>query len=275
MASKHKSSSQLQAEKAYNRERRRIQEFVRRSEKRGYRYAENPVPKPISQLKRRGAKTVSAKRLHRLTEQLKEISPSKLLEESSALSSITGKVISGTERRKEERSEASRKSAITRKKKRTVGIEKPSGIDVITDDEWEKIQRKKDEENRKKLEQDRRYRELFAKANVVYNSIQSMILDVSRNFKRGAEALSSALSEEMSRYGSKNVMHSIAIMGEANQGELLKSAEIAIRYSPGDYRHDGAIRAIQELILGSLPTREQAIGLDSAIEADAYTNDSH
>lgn len=268
MASKHKSSSQLQAEKAYNRERRRIQEFVRRSEKRGYRYAENVTPKSISQLKRRGAKTVSINRLHRLTEQLREITPSTLLEESSALSSITGKIISGTERRKEERSEASKKAANTRKAKKHAGYS-------ISDEEWEKIRRKKDEENRKKLEQDRRYRELFAKANVVYNSIQSMILDVSRNFKRGAEALSSALSEEMSRYGSKNVMHSIAIMGEANQGELLKSAEIAIRYSPGDYRHDGAIRAIQELILGSLPTREQAIGLDSAIEADAYTNDSH
>lgn len=282
-----KSQAQLDAEEAYRKQQRRIAEFVRRAEKRGYRFEPDVVPKPITALIRKGAKSVSIKRLHRLTAELEAVTPESLYEKSQAISEVTGKVVSGTERRKEERSETSRKAAETRRRQKVKsapeppqgpGPESPGGVDAPGpddgDEEWQKKQREKDKEQREKLRKSKEWRRKFSKANIVYNSIEGMIDSAGRQYHRGAERLQAVLDEQIKRYGFDNVMKSIALMGEENNGELLQDAQIAIRYNPGDNRHDAAIRALQELILGSLPDEQEAKELDELLEYDAYTEDT-
>lgn len=275
-----KSQAQLDAEEAYRKQQRRIQEFVRRAEKRGYRFEADAIPKPVTGLIRKGAKRVSAKRLHRLTAELEAVTPESLYEKSQAISEQTGKVVSGTERRKEERSETSRKAAATRRsqKKKKSAPEPPQSPGVADapgpdegDEEWLKKQREKDKKKREKLKKKAEWRRKFSKANIVYNSVEGMIESAGRQYHRGAEHLQAVLDEQIKRYGFDNVMKSIALMGEENNGELLQDAQIAMRYNPGDNRHDAAIRALQELILGSLPDEQQAKELDELLEYDTYT----
>lgn len=266
-----KSQAQLDAEEAYRKQQRRIQQFVRRAEKRGYRFEADAIPKPVTGLIRKGAKRVSVKRLHRLTAELEAVTPESLYEKSQAISEQTGKVVSGTERRKEERSETSRKAAETRRRQKIKTAPEPPQGPIEGDEEWQKKQREKDKKKREKLKKKAEWRRKFSKANIVYNSIEGMIESVGRQYHRGAEHLQAVLDEQIKRYGFDNVMKSIALMGEENNGELLQDAQIAIRYNPGDNRHDSAIRALQELILGSLPDEQQAKELDELLEYDTYT----
>lgn len=124
-----KKLTQLQLD--YKKQVKRLKQAVRRAEKRGYIVPENVIPK---QPKRITKKSV---------ERLKKITTNEIYSKSEKLDFETGELISGEVARKQERSEAAKKAAKTRKEKR-YNAEKgeseyyepqyetfPSGADII------------------------------------------------------------------------------------------------------------------------------------------------
>lgn len=124
-----KKLTQLQLD--YKKQVKRLKQAVRRAEKRGYIVPENVIPK---QPKRITKKSV---------ERLKKITTDEIYSKSEKLDFETGELIPGKVARKQERSEAAKKAAKTRKEKR-YNSEKgeseyyepqyetfPSGADII------------------------------------------------------------------------------------------------------------------------------------------------
>lgn len=124
-----KKLTQLQLD--YKKQVKRLKQAVRRAKKRGYIVPENVIPK---QPKRITKKSV---------ERLKKITTKEIYSKSEKLDFETGELIPGEVARKQERSEAAKKAAKTRKEKR-YNAEKseseyyepqyetfPSGADII------------------------------------------------------------------------------------------------------------------------------------------------
>ena len=101
---------------AHKKQLERVRQFIRRAEKRGFRFTDD-FKSSLKELK---------------TVQLKALKPEKLYSLSTALSE-TGDIVSGTERRREERSLSAKKSAQTRKKKKQKQNQEyyPDGGDII------------------------------------------------------------------------------------------------------------------------------------------------
>lgn len=113
MAKKRK-TPKVRAE--YNKERRRIQNFLRRAEKRGYIGTENilpPVPKNVTQ--------ASVRRLKKLT-------ANELYKKMKFVDRETGVIYSGTRGRELEREQAGKKAARTRKENKEAEREFWDGI---------------------------------------------------------------------------------------------------------------------------------------------------
>lgn len=95
----------------YMKELRRIQQTVRRAEKRGYRFNENVVPQTPKRVTKKALQTI------------KEITPVKIYSKAQYLDEHTGKVVSGQEGRKLEAQARGRKASATRQ--RNLKIPKP------------------------------------------------------------------------------------------------------------------------------------------------------
>lgn len=103
-----KRRKQTPAEKAYNRERRRIQRQITRMSQRGYDVPENilpPRPKRITE--------ASVRRLQKIT-------TPRIYERSRYIDVETGEILTGTEGRRLERQAAARRAAETRRAAREV-----------------------------------------------------------------------------------------------------------------------------------------------------------
>lgn len=99
---RRKPKTQLQI--AYQKERRRIQQFVRRAEKRGYEFNKNVVPQM--------PKRVTQKSL----EKIRQLKPAELYKQASYGGEATfGEIVTGTEGKKAERKASAIKAAETRK----------------------------------------------------------------------------------------------------------------------------------------------------------------
>ena len=90
----------------YARERKRLQQFVRRAEKRGYIFPENIIPKKPKRVRRE-----SVNALQRLT-------PDRLYSKAHYVSPETGEYMSGKRGVKEERANIAKKASETRRKQR-------------------------------------------------------------------------------------------------------------------------------------------------------------
>lgn len=115
MASKKKvTPAREKALQEYNKERRRIQSTVRRAMKRGYLFERGVVPPTVSELNFNNVPTVTIKAQ---TRKLHEVKPITLYKQSTAVSMETGKVVSGVQRRREERHESAVVGNINRAEK--------------------------------------------------------------------------------------------------------------------------------------------------------------
>lgn len=103
MAKKEKTESRMQ----YDRELRRIKNFIRKAEKRGYIFSESVKAEISKKLKRTTKLSV---------EKLKKLTPAELYKKSK-FKTPQGKYIRGTEGVRMERSAAAKKSAVTRKER--------------------------------------------------------------------------------------------------------------------------------------------------------------
>lgn len=127
---KEKNEAQRILEQQVKKERRRVKQFIRRAEKRGFTFSSTVVPDL--------PKKITEQTLSRW----QKLTPSELYKKA-VYTSPTGTTIKGLERRKQERKEASIKAAKTRKEYYRWSKEKPSSqpvnegeviIDVVLDD---------------------------------------------------------------------------------------------------------------------------------------------
>ena len=99
-------------QKEYNKELKRIKQFIRRATKRGYIFEENAIPQKPQRI------TSSS------VNKLKKITPTTLYEKAKFVDTKQGKTIKGTEARKQERRTSALKAAQTRAKQKLEKLEK-------------------------------------------------------------------------------------------------------------------------------------------------------
>lgn len=233
MAKKSKKLTPLQKE--YQKQVKRIKQIITRAEKRGYRFENKQSiipPKP---------KRITQASIRRL----KEIKPITLYKKSTYLTD-TGEVVKGTIGRTIERKESARKGVQKRRQNlsklfstraKTPSTQPiPSIYDILND--------------------------------VVYNNILDMINSVARDHQKAANKLKALLQHETDQFGKTNVLKSLMNSPQ----DAIEAAQVALNYNPGDTRHDDAIRELDLLIRGSIPTMEESKELQDSILEDTYTD---
>lgn len=244
--------------KQYQRERKRIQQFISRAEKRGFEFDENllpPTPKTITQ--------ASVRRLQRLK-------PDQLYKRSVYINE-SGKKLKGDVRREQERKESARKAANTRKQLRTEAVNEISAIKNIgvsaplieNEPDFEERIREEDEANLKRLDEEE-FQRIFSEGNIIYKRVLDMINEVDKSHRKAADVLRRTLDQEIENYGGEKALYAI---GEAPE-RFIEAAEVVLSYNPGDNRHDTAIRELMMLIKGSLLNPDEQKLLQDAIDED-------
>ncbi len=105
-----KRKKQTENQKAYQKERRRLLQAVRRAEKQGYIFPEDVVPKL--------PKRVTKKRL----EKIQKIKPKQLYKKAVFIYQETGEIVHAEQRKQEVKQEAIKKAKETRKRKKKISI---------------------------------------------------------------------------------------------------------------------------------------------------------
>ena len=100
-----KKQKQSEAEKLYAKQLKRIKQFIKRAEKRGYIFEEDVIPQKPKKVTK-----ASVRKLEKLT-------PEKLYKKSLYLEESTGEIEEAQKRRKEERKQSAKKAAKTRKER--------------------------------------------------------------------------------------------------------------------------------------------------------------
>lgn len=235
--------SQLLSE--YRKQRRRIQQNIRRMKKRGYIVPEKALPKK--------PKKITEASINRL----KKVTPEELYKKSKAQTE-TGKIISGSEKRKQERQDKARRAAATRRanearRKKWLEDVLNTPETVTPEDLYPAVEAAENEE------------EYPNEGELIYEQIKEMINEAGRNNKKAADHLDSVLQGEINQYGYDKVMEALSQAPE----EMLMLADIAIRYGQGSGSHDSAIREMLHLIKGSIPTAEELSDLQDFIDGDS------
>ena len=225
---------------AYTRKKRqqlkRIRQFISRAEKRGYRF-DSEFKNQLTELS---------------TQKLKNLTPKKLYEKSQAISEETGKVITGTERRKEERKEVARKAQETRRRHKA-----------------EREQREYyDYAERDYSEYETSYED------TILTNIESLIRQYEDSDiavrQYGSSLLQQLLDEEIANYGRK----AVALACENAPTEAIRASQIAI-YSSDQSQKDMNIQELRNIITsGVIPSIEQSKQMGETMEAQESFEES-
>ena len=208
---------------------KRIRQFISRAEKRGYRF-DTEFKNQLTEFS---------------TLKLKNLTPKKLYEKSQAISEETGKVITGTERRKEERKEVAQKAQETRRRHKA-----------------EREQREYyDYAERDYSEYETSYED------TILTNIESLIReyeDSDISVRRyGSSLLQQLLDEEISNYGRK----AVAFACENAPAQSISAAQIVIFASDQELK-DMSIQELRNIITsGVIPTIEQSKQMGETMEA--------
>lgn len=213
--------------KEYNKERNRIKRFIRNAEKRGYVFEPNIIPpKP---------KTITSGSVRRLS----KIRPAQLYNKAYAISAVTGQPITVEQRKKEIREEASRKT-------------------------WETRRRKKDREDYNRIKSNKEWQQTFHTSKLVWDKVQSMIINVGVQQSQSADLLNNLLNSEIEKYGADSVLYSIAQVSE----DFLSTCEVIIKYHPSSAVSRTAVQHLYTLISGNLPSDAEQAEIDKALAGD-------
>lgn len=218
---------------AKQRELRRVKQLIYRAEKRGYRW-DSEFKKSLSE---------------KSWQKLRTLTPQKLYEQATSLSE-RGDIITGTQRRAEERSERARKAAQTVKRRKFESTQ-----------EGKELQRQ--------LEAETRERRLFERAREIQDAIDykraqqfdqgQLIYDELRRLidtqpGKGAEYLNNMLKSEVHQYGERGVIRALS---EIPTDVIYKAQQVAY-YEGSAGEHHQAIKALADAIKGTVPTLVQA-----------------
>lgn len=222
-----KTTKKSQLLKEYNKERNRIKRFIRNAEKRGYVFDPGLLPpKP---------KTITSGSVRRLS----KIRPAQLYNKAYAISAVTGQPITVEQRKREIREEASRKS-------------------------WETRRRKKDQTDYNRIKSNKEWQQTFHASRLVWDKVQSMILNVGVQQSESADLLNNLLNSEIEKYGADTVLYSIAQVSE----DFLSTCEVIIKYHPSSAVSRTAVQHLYTLISGNLPSDAEQAEIDKALASD-------
>lgn len=212
--------------KLHKRQLRRVRDFIRRAEKRGYQF--DTVLK--QSLK---SDTLS-------TQKLKTLTPSKLY--SQAKFSLYGSEISGIQARAIERSLSAKKGAETRRRK----------AEEIRDRYYDYSDRDYAD-----------YDDTTSYEDKILSEVEDLIatyyFSSTMRLAYNAKALDIVLKEEIARYGRRRV----AITME-NAPDDIKAKTETVIYASTDEKLRNAITDFQMLITGEIPTIEDSINVNEA-----------
>lgn len=213
--------------KEYNKERNRIKRFIRNAEKRGYVFEPNLIPpKP---------KTITSGSIRRLS----KIRPAQLYKKAYAISAVTGQPITVEQRKREIKDEASRKA-------------------------WETRRRKKDQADYNRIKSNKEWQQTFHASKLVWDKVQSMIVNVGVQQSQSADLLNNLLNSEIEKYGADTVLYSIAQASE----DFLSTCEVIIKYHPSSAVSRTAVQHLYTLISGNLPSDAEQAEIDKALDSD-------
>lgn len=213
--------------KEYNKERNRIKRFIRYAEKRGYVFEPNLIPpKP---------KTITSGSVRRLS----KIRPAQLYNKAYAISAVTGQPITVQQRKREIREEASRKA-------------------------WETRRIKKDQADYNRIKSNKEWQQMFHMSKLVWDKVQSMIVNVGVQQSQSADMLNNLLNSEIEKYGADTVLYSIAQSSE----DFLSTCEVIIKYHPSSAVSRTAVQHLYTLISGNLPSDAEQAEIDKALASD-------
>lgn len=222
-----KTTKKSQLLKDYNKERNRIKRFIRNAEKKGYVFEPNLIPpKP---------KTITSGSVRRLA----KIKPAQLYSKAYAISEVTGQPITVEQRKKEIRQEASREA-------------------------WKTRQRKKDQEDYKRIKSDKEWQQMFHASKIVWDKVQSLIENVGVQQSQSAALLNDLLNSQISKYEADAVLYSIAQASE----DFLSTCEIIIKYHPSSAVSRTAVEHLYTIISGNLPSEAEQAEIDKALAND-------
>lgn len=226
---------------------KRIRQFISRAEKRGYRFPTG-FRESLTELS---------------TQKLKTLTPEKLYTEfATAISEKTGEVVSGIERRAEERSESALKAARTRiEGKFAESIEGQllqQQIDALAIEEYE--------EDWSTYDADWARNNLISEGRVVYENILALIDSFP---SKGSEDLRRALNEEVNTYGFDRVCASLALAPE----QAIQAAQEIIYYPTGGTTSAEAHRAfikMGDIIKGTVRSEQDARSIGEVLDDMGY-----
>lgn len=224
-----KSQKQIEIEKQYKKEVNRLKRFIKRAEKRGYRFPQNAIPRQVK-------KPTKAS-----IERLKKIKNADLYAKATALSE-TGKVISGTEKRKEEKRLAAEKA-------------------------WQTRRKKEDEKQLAEMQQNKSESNPFNMGQIVYRKIKSLISDYWEDKGKGARLLKDELDTQIKAYGFNAVMYSIS----QAPSDVLELSEKVVKYRSGSPQSVNALTNLSNLITGEVPSMKKLKELEDTWSTDYET----
>ena len=216
-----KSQKQIEIEKQYKKEVNRLNRFIKQAEKRGYRFPQNAIPQQVK-------KPTKAS-----IERLKKIKSADLYAKATALSE-TGKVITGTEKRKEA---------------------------------WQTRRRKEDEKQLAEMEENKSESNPFNMGQIVYRKIKSLISDYWEDKGKGARLLKDELDTQIKAYGFNAVMYSIS----QAPSDVLELSEKVAKYRSGSPQSVNALTSLSNLITGEVPSMEKLKELEDTWSVDYET----
>ena len=219
-------------EQAYNRELKRIRQFIRRAEKRGYSFGAYTLPEKPSRITRKSV------------EKLKKITPKILYEKATYYDVITDTRVSGTEAQRLIRSRASKKAAQTRhakKNKSTFTV--PNKPPVETDEVLQYME------------------ELLAN----WQPLSHWDASYERLKRNDKNILQNIVNGAVSQLGRNQVARNIQ-----SQAGLVKDLAFKICYGSSDFKWgdvQGDISAITAIIYGRNLTVEESKAVQDIIDS--------
>jgi hypothetical protein len=219
-------------------------------EKRGYR-VEPEIKAKIKTGKYQSLKSIQKNKYKKLYE--------------SASSEIEGKIVGGEQKRSYERSEASKRAAETRRRKRDLNVkwktankqqEYEESYDTsYEEDEWteadERSYRRWQERRREQDERDRLEAELYNEGRIAYDQIYELIGEYPTP---GSKMLANALRSEIGKYGEQKV---IQAMGNA-PSSFIATAQQIVYYEEESSAIHSAIVSFVEVIRGTILNETEA-----------------
>lgn len=228
----------------YRKQRRRVQQAVRREKAKGV-----TVNIKIPKISTKTAKTTSIKQV---TKQLQKITPQKIRE--TATEQPMDEELADIHKNLEKVEETLNKLS--------------QQYEPSNEEGFDEQQRQQDEQNQQRIRMEEEFANQFQKGEIIYNKIKSMINEAyQQGMGEGHKLLEELLDEQIDTYGYEQEMQMI---GQADETSLMQSAEI-VCFDSDQSEVQFNLSRIAMLITGTIPSAQESAQMSDVQDQDSYT----